>query len=524
MPQLKGFVGPASEMASPRADCERLINLFPEKVESENGPNGWVLSATPGLSQWVTGLNGGVRALWAGENRLFCVAGSRLYEVFANGSVTDRGSVGSATTRAKIIPNGSQILVLSNGVPYIDNGTSIVQPAFEWAVGYVDVTGTAATWISGDKFSADMAGKPIAIAGVPNTVAAFVDETHVTLGTAATGAGLGFIVTEPVTASCAAFLDGYYVVAKPSTKQINISAINDGQTWDALDYASKEAYPDNIAQMLADHEELWIFGTSESTEIWRNTGNADFPLERDPGAMIHMATCAPESVIRLALGVAWLGQTSEGGPVAYRAQGYVPQRVSTHAVEAEWDTYSTVADAESVTYRVRGHEMWEISFPTANRTWVYDALTGLWHRRAFGAGYDRSRVRCHAKQFGYDIVGDYATGTLYKQSLAYYTDAGTASPRVRRAPHITDGMRKIFYPQFDLLMEDNSALTTTLSYSNDGGQHFTTPRQEDGRKRSHGNSANILSRQWRRCGSGSDRVFELVVSGNARVCLIDAYI
>jgi hypothetical protein len=60
-------------------------------------------------------------------------------------------------------------------------------------------------------------------------------------------------------------------------------------------------------------------------------------------------------------------------------------------------------------------------FPTAAKTWVYDASTGAWHERA---GWDNqwTRYRAQAQVFynNENLVGDYENGNLYAFDLNNY--------------------------------------------------------------------------------------------------------
>jgi hypothetical protein len=78
--------------------------------------------------------------------------------------------------------------------------------------------------------------------------------------------------------------------------------------------------------------------------------------------------------------------------VAFLATGYVPQRISTAAIEKAWGAYSTVWDAVAYSCIMDGHEFWAISFPTANATWVYDATLGEWHQRGWWNGVVNTTV------------------------------------------------------------------------------------------------------------------------------------
>src|SRR6185437_9614875 len=139
-----------------------------------------------------------------------------------------------------------------------------------------------------------------------------------------------------------------------------------------------------------------------------------------------------------------LGGSDRGAGIAWNIQGYQPIRVSNYAVEQEWNTYPTIADAEGYAYEDGGHTFWMLRFPTANKTWCFDAATGLWHERSTwnpaqgAAGTHASR--CHAYCYGKHLVGDPNSGNVYwmaapQQSASgawqFCTDNGAQIIRIR---------------------------------------------------------------------------------------------
>ncbi|MGV2359753.1 UNVERIFIED_CONTAM: hypothetical protein QOZ72_28920, partial [Pseudomonas aeruginosa] len=82
------------------------------------------------------------------------------------------------------------------------------------------------------------------------------------------------------------YLDGYGVFVRPDTQQFYISALNDFTTFDALDFASDEADPDNLVTHIVDHQELILFGERVTT-VWFDSGDATFPLARREGATME---------------------------------------------------------------------------------------------------------------------------------------------------------------------------------------------------------------------------------------------
>jgi hypothetical protein len=537
MIKFNGFIGGSYQNATLNADAQRSMNLYVETVESGDGKSNQILLGTPGLTAFVTLPTSPVRGVWAGENRLFVVAGSKLYELDQYGSIiglggvsdhTARGDVGNDGAPVQIYPNGNQLMIVSAGNVWVDNGSGPAEVMFPSITGTCQViafggggtTGYQVYWNSGAHFDATMVGRTITIAStgyvISNVYSAFV----IGIATPAPiGAGLAFSIPGGfIPAGTGTFLDGYYIVSVPNTKQFNFSAINNGLSWSTLDFGIKEGYPDNLAAVFADHEELYLFGT-QTTEVWRNTGAALTPFERDPGAMMHIGCLAPQSVTRLSNGIAWLGGDPRGGIVAYWTQAYLPSRISTHAVETAWAGYTSVADAWAYSYEENGHFFYVVNFPTGNATWVYDLTEKSWHERGFwnGSTWIRQLQASHAFVFGKRIVGAWNSGTLYFQSLSAYDDAGTAIHRARTAPHLSDNNDRTFYRLFRLEAENSGAVNPLLAWSDDGGHTFGT------QKSTTSNVAGRIARyDWRRLGYSRDRVYSIAIQAAVKVALVTA--
>lgn len=376
-----------------------------------------------------------------------------------------------------------------------------------------------------DSADGTMVGNTITIAGATYTVAAVTDGTHLVTDSAIpSGTGLAYSAIVPVFASQGAFLDGVFIVAKPLSKQMNNSAIDDGTIWDLLNTATKQAYPDNIAALLSDHEELYVFGTTAACEVWRtNPASTAFTCQRDPGAIMQHGNVATYATVRLGEGVAFLGGDPRGFTIAYRATGYVPVRISTHPIETAWKSYATTSDAVAFVYIEDGHEFWVIHFPTGNATWCYDATAGTWHRRGWwnGTSLDRQRQAFHGYVFGNHYVGDWQNGNLYIQSSSVGTDNGTLIQRQRAAPHLNTENLWSFYNYFEILTESGTGITFTLDWSDDGGIHWhagitATPNGATG---VYGQRV-----RWRRLGRSRDRIFRLTWTSSTKTSLVNAFL
>jgi hypothetical protein len=208
--------------------------------------------------------------------------------------------------------------------------------------------------------------------------------------------------------------------------------------------------------------------------------------------------------------------------------GYIPQRISTHAVENSLNG-QTITDAVAWTYQLEGHEVYVISFPTLQLTWCYDIATQMWHKWLYTNNlgqYERCRGNCAAVFQGYVLVGDYSNGKIYHLDRNVYTDDGQNVKRLRRAVHLTTDLQRQYFEELQLQFQPGVGLSTgqgddpqaMLRWSSDGGstwsnEHWTTI----------GKIGKYTNRAiWRRLGTARDRIFEVSVSDPVKAVIISA--
>jgi hypothetical protein len=368
MSRLPGFVGPFNRTRSVNFDVEDTINLYVERRDAGTPKTEGNLLDRPGLSPFVYLTNGPVRALFAQDGRCFAVSGNGFHEIFANQTMITRGTVSADTNPATIHSNG-----IAGGQLFIVSGM----------LGYIfDLTTNTLTQITDVDF--------------------------------------------PFPAVRGVYVDSYFIAMEAYNLRFHISALLDGDDWNGLDVASVSESSDNKIAMAVSHRELWLFGT-KNTEVWVNTGAANFPFAPIPGVFIEHGIAAPWSVVSVDNTLVWLGADELGNGVVWRANGYTPARVSTFAVEDYIRRLSRIDDAIAFAFQMGGHTFYVLYLPQADTTLVYDISNGEWMRWAIwnpDLGHWEPWIpRCHCFGFGKHLMGDRRSAMVYESALDILTDA-----------------------------------------------------------------------------------------------------
>ena len=296
-----------------------------------------------------------------------------------------------------------------------------------------------------------------------------------------------------------------------------------GYAFDPLYIAAKSGYPDFLAGLIVMHREIWLIGTL-TTEIWYDSGAADFPFQAMPGAFVEHGCVAPYSISAQDLSVFWLSQDKQGQTIVLEGSSYQARRISTNAIENEIRSYSTITDAIGFCYQEEGHVFYILTFPSANVTWVYDKSTQLWHQRAWtdsNGNLNRHRANTVMNAYGTVVCGDWQNGNIYEWDLDTYTDTGQPISRIRSMPHTLENLNRVNYSQLVADMEvgedvdPSDAPMIKLRWSDDRGKTYGNYVLQ-----TMGNTGQYLTNiQWRRLGIARDRVFELSWSANVKTAL-----
>ena len=307
------------------------------------------------------------------------------------------------------------------------------------------------------------------------------------------------------------FYDGYFVWTVAGSDQFIISGINQGTSYDPLDVASAEGAPDNLVGVINSHRELLLFGT-DTTEIWYDVGSQDFPFARQGNAFIERGCIDKDSIVNLDNSAFFVGDDR----IVYRMNGYLPIRISTHAVERTLDDASWF---RALTYTEEGHKFYILN--TDLGSWAYDVATQEWaERKSFNLNY--YRVGCVVEAYGQTLYGSNQTGKFYTGDLDVNSEDGDPLPVTIQLPPLGDGVNAQTLYSFEVFMETGVGdLVTTdpqiiLVYSRDGGRSWSNEMW-----RSMGAQGQYLTRAvWRANIYFRQLQLKLILPEKVRRCVL----
>jgi hypothetical protein len=329
-------------------------------------------------------------------------------------------------------------------------------------------------------------------------------------------------------------VDNYFVYNRPASQQWGASGVLSPISGNTS-FSSKDGSPDNLVALIVDHREVYLMGEA-SSEVWTDVGAIPFPFQRIPGTNTQHGIAAKFSLARFGDSFCYVSRNNRGQAQIMQMKGYVPTRISNHAVENSI-TNQYVDDAIAWTYQLEGHEVYVVSFPTLELTWAFDLASGMWHKWLYtnnDGTYTRHRGNCCAVFQGLVLVGDYQDGSIYEIDKNNYTDNGQNTRRLRRAPHLVADFQRQYFDELQIQFQPGVGLTgiTTplnnevvgadpqamLRWSNDGGSTWSKEYWT-----SIGKIGKYKNRAiWRRLGMARDRVFEVVVSDPINAVIISA--
>jgi len=413
--------------------AQQCVNWYPNIVQTE-GLSQQTLFGTPGLKELVnTGEKQQINRGSHVKNGIpYFVNGNSLYrldrsidqdqnEIF---SYTELGTVGG-DGRVSMADNGTQLMILvPGGDGYIYNESS----------------GTPFQVITDPAFTAN---------GSPQQVV---------------------------------FLDSYFVITTDEKKFI-ISSSNDGLSYNALDFGSAEADPDDIVAPIVHKNQLFIIG-SETVEVFQNQGGAGFPFVRVNGYVFDKGCFSAFSLVKTDGTFLMIGGGVNESPAIWLFSGNGFVKVSTTAIDNVLQrlTDTEISSGFGWSYAQKG--AYFAGFTVGSITLVYDVVSQRWHERSSVTNgvEDRFRVNSLVTAYGRVIVGDSQQGIIGEMDIDTFTEYGINIRRIVSSPNFSQQLNSLSVPHIELTIESGVGNAgrpdpkISMDYSDDGGKTFEYER------------------------------------------------
>lgn len=242
--------------------------------------------------------------------------------------------------------------------------------------------------------------------------------------------------------------DGFGLCVFRGSQFIAQSDELDLSTWQPLNFGTSDQSPDNCVSLKVIHDEAFILKES-NTEVWVDAATANFAFEPIISVHIEFGIAAPFSVAIADEDLIWLSRNDQGQGIIVSATGYRTKPISTQALVNEFQKYATIGDAQAYVRQEGEHVYYVLTFPTANKTWVYDKTTSgflatpIWHQLA---AFENGSFNRHwgnawlppwnnnmtAQGASPGLIGDYRNGNLYAFNPNTLTDNGAPRKWLRR--------------------------------------------------------------------------------------------
>jgi hypothetical protein len=473
--------GDSIQSASSFISSQRRLNCIYE-IRSDGDKNNLVIISTPGLQLFITLPSSPIRGWVVVRGVMYVVAGNILFSVTSGGGYSNLGTIATSSSGyVGMSDNGLQVLIVDGVGGWIYNITTVPGDAYT-TPGYF--------------------GK-ITDANFPNG------------------------------ATSAVYLHGRFSVNLPNSQQWYTGGSYTGFTWTPLIFNTKTDHSDLLLALTVIHDTMVLWGTT-SIEFFQDTGAYPNPYGRIPGVTQDWGLAAVNAKCIFNNSVAFLGQNTQGQVQILVLNGYIPQRISNHDIEFiinEISEYYTIGDAVMYSYMYNGHILLQITFPSGDRSLLFDASTGIWSDTQTGV-VDPGNTARHIGNLSIpfasgNYVSDISTGNIYYYDDEAYTDNGQTIVRQVRSRHITGGGNYAQIGMIQLDMEtgvglqsgQGSAPKIMMQISRDGGKTF-----EGERWVSVGTVGSYTNKVvWRRIGQAMDFVFQFTMTDPVAFNIVQAW-
>lgn len=378
------IVGSTNKQRSPELDNQFTCNWY--IVYDKTGVKPFGLVPTPG-TQLVKNLTPSsaesVRQLFSYNDFLLAFAGNQVFSLDTQFFVNPVGSIASASGSINVSNNNSYVLIVDEVKAYVYNiATKILSAvdfsSFSFTVSPLDCT----------------------------------------------------------------YFDNYFIICIAGTNQWYISSINNPTLWNQDNGATISVNADIFQGCATINNRLFLFG-NYTIEVWfaqpQVVGTVVFPFTRDNNMLFEFGCAANGSIAHGTKrddGVLfWLSSNYNGVSSVMMTDGGKPIPISPSWLDKEIQEYSSVADAIGFSYQQDGYVFYQLTFPSANITWLCkldEEIGPTWvNLESFGGNRHIASCYTYFQKINKPLIGSYLNTSIYNLSSTLIDDDGVAIKRTR---------------------------------------------------------------------------------------------
>jgi len=230
------------------------------------------------------------------------------------------------------------------------------------------------------------------------------------------------------------YQNGRFLSAALGTSQWRLSEIGNGLSWpdDSFHTALLQTKPDTVVatqRVPGRGNQLFVFGKTV-TEIWQDIGAQLFPYQRNSALNIDYGCLNAATIAFNENIVVWLAANEKSGPMIAFSTGGDINKISTDGIDFKFTQLKNPSNSYGFLFRQDGHQLYQLTFPDDNLTYVYDFNT-----QKFFTLKDENMNAHIAKRVSffndkYYFVS-FTDGNLYQFGTEFTTYNGAEIPRIR---------------------------------------------------------------------------------------------
>lgn len=292
------------------------------------------------------------------------------------------------------------------------------------------------------------------------------------------------ILPEGVTPGYVTYQDGRFIIPDINSASWYLSQVGDGLNWfwgpngEAISGAlsTKSDFAQVTLRFPGHGNLLFVMGNSV-TELWTDTGGAQFPYQRSSSINFDYGCANPATIATSEKIVAWLAINEKSGPVIMYSTGSDVQQVSTDGINYKLSLLNHPEISCGFFVKISGNLVYHLTFydPSDNYSLIYDFTT----QKFFDVTdeqqnyYIARRAAFFNNDYYFVSLND---GNLYRMNASLYSynygSFNNDTPKIWEIPRVRV-CSNIRFPNDRLFVVNNA--TFTIEQGNDNYNIMKNP-------------------------------------------------